>query len=231
MRGSLNADAIIGSTGSDFIKGRAGKDTLQGGEGNDELRGGKGADLLLGDTGDDTLKGAQGADTLNGGSGSDNLTGGPGPDDFIINGLDEANDTVTDFDRVEVDLLLLNGGVGSNQFQWGLQSSSATRANIVGAITSDFLFEAANQSALLSAISNEAVSLFGSTIGSGVSSIGYFFGFTTSNSNLFYIIANQHTDTGVTATTFNTVTLAMFEGITGIGTGANQISSSDIILF
>ena len=80
-------------------------------------------------------------------------------------------------------------------------------------------------------MASAASSLFGNTIASGVSSVGYFFGLTDANNGLFYIIANQHTEAASVTTTFSTVTVAILEGITGLGTGINQIAQSDIILF
>jgi len=62
-----------------------------------------------------------------------------------------------------------------------------------------------------------ASSLFGTTIGSGVSSVGYFWGITAASGGLFYIVANQHTQSGSVATTFATFTVVMLEGITGLG--------------
>jgi len=62
-----------------------------------------------------------------------------------------------------------------------------------------------------------ASSLFGTTIGSGVSSVGYFWGITAASGGLFYIVANQHTQSGSVATTFATFTVVMLEGIIGLG--------------
>jgi len=236
LKGTFLADRITGSTGNDVIKGSWGKDTLSGGDGDDTLKGGRGGDFISGNDGDDFLKGGRGKDTLvggdgddtlKGGLGTDTLTGDAGADIFIIKGVD----TVNDFDHAEGDELQLNGGIGLNQFQWGFQSPGATRANTFGAITSDFLLEATNKGALLGAVASAASSLFGNTIASGVSSVGYFFGLTNANDGLYYIIANQHTETASVTTTFSTVTVAILEGITGLGTGINQIAQSDIILF
>ena len=57
-----------------------------------------GADEIRGSGGDDLLYGGGGRDTLSGGEGADTLSGGRGRDTFVINTLDEAGDTVTDFD-------------------------------------------------------------------------------------------------------------------------------------
>ena len=256
--GNQGRDTLDGGTGDDTLKGGFGRDLLDGGEGNDYLKGGFGRDTMDGGTGDDTLLGNRGRDTLDGGQGNDNLdggrardlleggagddtitgglgddtiTGGSGTDSIVFNSTSDGGDLITDFDHVEGDQLLLNGGNAANEYQWGYQSTGATKANTTGTITSDFLLEATNKEALLSAISNAIGNLFGSTIASGVSSAGYFFGLTTSSSNLFYIIANQHTVTGSVTTTFSTVTVARLEGITGLGTGVDQIAQSDIILF
>jgi Ca2+-binding RTX toxin-like protein len=71
IKGTDEANFIVGSAGDDTIKGAKGDDTLIGGEGNDLLNGGKGDDPILGEAGDDTLFGSQGADTLSGGEGND----------------------------------------------------------------------------------------------------------------------------------------------------------------
>ncbi len=73
---------------SDTIYGLPGNDTIYGGGGNDKLYGRNGNDLLYGGTGNDTL---------NGGYGDDILTGGPGKDTFIHGGVNQGNDTVTDY--------------------------------------------------------------------------------------------------------------------------------------
>jgi len=249
LLGGKGKDLLGGGDGNDHLEGGKGRDTLNGGDGNDHLEGGKGRDILDGGTGDDTLSGSRGRDELDGGdgndildggrgrdmleggTGNDTITGGLGADSIIFNSTLDGVDQITDFDHTEGDQLLLNGGNSTNEFQWGYQSTGATKANTMGTITSDFLLEASNKGDLLNAVSIAASSLFGSTIGSGVSSVGYFFGLTAANSSLFYFIANQHTETALVTTTFSTVTVAMLEGITGLGTGINQIAQSDIILF
>jgi len=220
---SLNNNAlIIDSQPTDFDQNASGLKTITDAGG---------AVIINGGDGDDFLKGGRGQDTLVGGSGDDTLTGGLGADDFRFDSISEVGDLITDFDHAEGDELQLNGGNGASEFQWGYQSTGDTKANTFGAITSDFLLEGSNKGALLTAVSNAASSLFGSTIAGGVSSVGYFFGLTAENNGLFYIIANQHTETAAVTTTFSTVTVAILQSITGFGTGTNEIAGSDIILF
>ena len=258
LKGGKQRDTLDGGTGDDTLDGGQGRDVLDGGDGNDYLEGGKGRDILDGGTGDDTLfgnrardvldggdgddilnggrgrdvlEGGTGNDTITGGLGADSITGGLGADSIIFNSTSDGVDKITDFDHAEGDKLLFNGGTNESEFQWGIQSAGATKANTAGTITSDFLLEASSKVALLSAVSSAASSLFGSTIASGVSSVGYFFGLTASSGGLFYIIANQHTATRSAKTTFSTITVANMEGIKGLGTGIDQIAQSDIILF
>jgi VCBS repeat-containing protein len=89
IRGTANADTILGSGanesifglgGNDIIDGGAGADTVSGGDGNDTIDGGLGGDTLNGDLGDDTLRGGADNDTLNGGDGNDTLEGEAGAD-------------------------------------------------------------------------------------------------------------------------------------------------------
>ncbi|QUJ78059.1 type I secretion C-terminal target domain-containing protein [Sulfitobacter albidus] len=59
---------------------------------------------MLGGAGDDTLNGGSGNDTLFGGWGDDEVTGGSGADRFVF-GFQPGNDTITDFDAGEGDVL------------------------------------------------------------------------------------------------------------------------------
>jgi len=176
------------------------------------------------------LRGGAGNDTLIGGFGNDTLTGGLGSDDFRINTINQTGNLITDFDHAEGDQLVLNGGDGISEFQWGYQSAGATKANTIGTITSDFLI-AGSIPALNSSISNVINNLFGNTIASGVSSKAYFWALTATSGGFFNVVANQHTELGSVTTTFSTISVAVLEGITGLGTGINQIAVSDIILF
>ncbi len=53
VRGSDNADVLIGNDGNNRLVGDGGNDSLDGGDGNDILRGGVGADTLAGGNGTD----------------------------------------------------------------------------------------------------------------------------------------------------------------------------------
>ncbi len=100
LRGSAEADWMVGGGGSDVLRGGAGDDTIFGGdEGGAALRGDAGdaleaplfddgkefAERLFGGAGDDVLVGGSGEEFLSGGSGDDTIRGGDG-DDLIIGG-------------------------------------------------------------------------------------------------------------------------------------------------
>jgi len=73
LRGSQQADRLLGDAGANVIDGQAGNDLLHGGAGNDTLLGGLGNDVLHGDEGNDVLDAGRGNDTLVGGAGNDVL--------------------------------------------------------------------------------------------------------------------------------------------------------------
>ena len=84
LRGSNDADIIVGTSGDDVITGSNGDDLICAQGGNDTLRG---------DNGNDSLVGGEGMDRLDGGNGNDTLLGGPGADAFIGGrGIDTATD-------------------------------------------------------------------------------------------------------------------------------------------
>ncbi|MET3926872.1 calcium-binding protein [Devosia sp. 2618] len=139
VRGSNNADTIVGNDvanllegfggndliaglgGNDILKGGAGNDELQGGAGNDRLHGGSGNDRLFGedgndklfgDSGSDKLFGEAGNDTMEGGSGNDLLQGGSGTD--VISG-DDGNDDLKGDSGNDT----LNGGAGNDKLNGG----------------------------------------------------------------------------------------------------------------
>jgi RTX calcium-binding nonapeptide repeat (4 copies)/Cysteine-rich secretory protein family len=94
LRGTPNADNLVGQSGNDSIigldsndsvSGAGGDDRLFGNEGNDQLSGGLGDDEIVGGRGDDTLTGGTGNDQLCGGSGNDRLWGEAG-DDILLGG-------------------------------------------------------------------------------------------------------------------------------------------------
>ncbi len=122
IRGSVNADKMIGDSGDnvfrggegdDVLKGKGGADDLSGDAGDDIIKGGKGIDILAGGDGDDTLKGGKGSDTITGGAGDDTMTGGKGADTFIF-GADSGDDIIQDFD-IEVDILTFSEGVSASE--------------------------------------------------------------------------------------------------------------------
>jgi Ca2+-binding RTX toxin-like protein len=112
---SFGRDRLYGFDGNDRLFAGGGNDYVDGGKGDDLLRGGRGRDLLLGGEGQDQLAGNQGDDLLVGGKGLDRLSGGSGRDMFVFNALDEAGDTITDFNPAE-DLLDLRGIFAQPQF-------------------------------------------------------------------------------------------------------------------
>ena len=227
LLGGQGTDTLDGGAGNDHLDGGQGRDILDGGTGDDTLLGGQGRDMLDGGTGNDILRGGMGADTLDGGAGADTLTGGIGADHFYFASPQEGSDLITDFDHVEGDLVALNGGAGTTHFQWGYQSNGATHAHTLGAITSGFLLKANTLTNLTVAVKSAADALFGTT----KTSAAYYYGLTTAQHHLYYIVANHVSNTGVLSTTLSTQTVATLAGITGIGTGATQIDASDIILF
>ncbi|MFC7557227.1 DUF4214 domain-containing protein [Pseudoroseomonas wenyumeiae] len=78
IRGSAQADTLLGTDAADLFLGGAGDDHLVGRGGNDDLRG---------DEGDDWLEGGEGDDTLRGGAGDDRIDGGAGFDRAVMDGL------------------------------------------------------------------------------------------------------------------------------------------------
>lgn len=127
VRGSVEAEQIVGNSGHNMLAGLGGDDTIAGGSGNDILYGDDGNDLLSGNSGDDELDGGFGADTMSGWSGSDTLIGGAGNDelsgedgDDVLDGGD-GNDT-------------MNGGYGRDALSGG-----AGNDYMVGRQDDDFL--------------------------------------------------------------------------------------------
>ncbi|MDY0870996.1 type I secretion C-terminal target domain-containing protein [Dongia rigui] len=94
----FNFENVIGSVFGDSLTGSIGANRLDGGEGNDTLAGGSGGDTLIGGKGDDNLYGDSDGDTLIGGLGHDTLTGGSGSDTYAWQKIEEAGDTITDFE-------------------------------------------------------------------------------------------------------------------------------------
>ena len=97
----MGDDSVYGGGGNDFVQGNAGNDLVQGGAGENTLRGGKDQDTLIG---------GQNSDSLYGGKGNDSLTGGAGADGFYFRFDQDGSfgvDTLTDFNRIEEDKILL----------------------------------------------------------------------------------------------------------------------------
>lgn len=89
IRGTQEADRIVGTPGDDVIHGLGGNDVIHGlggndvicgGTGRDRILGGSGSDRILGNEGRDKVRGGPGRDTLFGGDSHDRLSGGPGAD-------------------------------------------------------------------------------------------------------------------------------------------------------
>lgn len=119
IRGTPNADILIGANGDDIISGLGLNDIVLGGDGDDLISGGSGNDFLLGATGKDIIFGdnsasgnpdliASGNDTIFGGDGNDKLYGqglqdeiyGDFGDDYIEGGAD--NDKINGGDGNDV---------------------------------------------------------------------------------------------------------------------------------
>ena len=84
--GTAGPDVILGGDGDDMISGLGGDDLICAGPGNDTVTGGDGDDRLVGGRGDDVLKGEAGNDLLVDGAGNDRLDGGLG-DDHLAPGM------------------------------------------------------------------------------------------------------------------------------------------------
>jgi serralysin len=136
LRGEAGEDSLSGGSGFDDMHGNMGNDTLRGNDGEDWVVGGKDNDLLFGDAAWDIVYGNMGNDTVDGGAGNDWVRGGQG-EDSVMGGAgddwiwgDKGNDTIsggagadifhslvgaaidriTDFNYVQGDRLVLDGG-------------------------------------------------------------------------------------------------------------------------
>lgn len=89
----VNVENVRGSDEADTLVGSASKNLLQGGNGNDVLSGLDGDDTLYGQENDDQLKGGIGSDLLYGGAGRDTLNGEAGNDRLFG---EAGDDTITD---------------------------------------------------------------------------------------------------------------------------------------
>ncbi len=106
LNGTSGADKIDGNGGNDTISGSGGNDTITGGSGNDSIDGGSGNDTIYGGDGNDSITGGSGDDIIVGGRGDDTMAAGNGSttDTFVIRDGD-GNDTITDFDPSEPDIV------------------------------------------------------------------------------------------------------------------------------
>lgn len=107
VRGTNNADLLIGTDAADMVDGKGGDDTLFGGLGNDLIEGDKGNDTLIGGAGDDHLDGGHDTDSA---LYMDDAAGTPSsdPDDYYsVFGYDIAigpnSTTITDQDGADGD--------------------------------------------------------------------------------------------------------------------------------
>lgn len=104
--------------------GFGGDDTLRGSKNAELMVGGLGNDTLYGDRGNDTLLGSVGGDWIQGGEGVDLLAGGDGKDRFVIRSVKEAgnsaqHDSILDF---SMDDTLDVSGIDANTRQRGDQA-------------------------------------------------------------------------------------------------------------
>lgn len=105
INGAAGQDTIDATGLRDSIQifGNGDNDSLTGGSGNDWLAGGAGNDRLVGAFGNDTLLGDEGSDTLIGWAGADFLDGGNGSDLYMVDALDQIDDSGTwGFDRAQI---------------------------------------------------------------------------------------------------------------------------------
>ncbi len=107
LSGNGHRDIMFGGANDDRLLGGGGRDRMMGGKGDDRLYGNKWQDKLLGNAGNDTLGGGGGDDTLIGGAGDDSLYGGTGADTFVFY-ASNGNDTISDFNASQGDVLRLD---------------------------------------------------------------------------------------------------------------------------
>ncbi|MGC1494902.1 MAG: pre-peptidase C-terminal domain-containing protein [Sulfitobacter sp.] len=129
--GGADDDIANGGAGNDGIFGEQGNDTLLGDSGNDRFFGGTGNDEIFGGSDNDTVFAGAGFDTITGGTGNDRLQGDFNADTFVF-GLGHGNDTITDFDALNVferiDLSAINTFVNINSV---LANSVQSGANVI----------------------------------------------------------------------------------------------------
>lgn len=105
-KGSLGDDELIGNELRNKLVGNIGADKLIGGEGHDTLLGGRGNDTLTGSDPDEIFSGEREYDRLTGNAGADTFVLGDSVEVYY-EGSGYAR--ITDFDRSEDDVIILNG--------------------------------------------------------------------------------------------------------------------------
>jgi Ca2+-binding RTX toxin-like protein len=155
LYGDAGDDSLYGNDGFDYLHGDAGNDFLDGGIGDDFLTGDTGNDVLLGGDGNDTLYGGNtdagidylyggsGNDTLFGGGGSDFLIGGAGSDSFGYYAMNNAGDSITDFDplaggdKLDLSSLFSGLGIASSSVNTNYLNFVQSGANTLGQVDQD----------------------------------------------------------------------------------------------
>lgn len=158
IRGTDQADLIVGTPGDDTIhagKGDdvvcagAGVDTVHGEEGNDYIDGGSDNDKLFGDAGNDILHGRGGGDEIHGGDGDDQVFGdilddklwGDDGDDLLVggHGTDQMNGgRGNDYLRGDTGNDFFDGGPGQDVASFITAMPPGQPAKIVDGMRVDF---------------------------------------------------------------------------------------------
>jgi Ca2+-binding RTX toxin-like protein/subtilisin-like proprotein convertase family protein len=110
VRGTNEADTLVGGEGADLLVAGGGDDSVEGGAGADRLAGGAGTDTLRGGAGDDTLSDIVGA-------GGGLIDGGEGTDTFTVDastGSSIAGLTFVDVERIQSATGVLRIGEGQD---------------------------------------------------------------------------------------------------------------------
>ena len=89
IRGTNDADVLIGTEDDEILRGELGADDIQAGGGNDVVRGSRGGDTIAAGGGEDLVRAGVGDDVVFGGPGNDRIRGGRGSDD--IDGLEDSD--------------------------------------------------------------------------------------------------------------------------------------------
>jgi hypothetical protein len=110
LRGTHNADHLIGTERADKIFGYTGTDRIEGRDGDDYLVGGGQGDTIFGQSGDDRLDGQLGDDRLDGGIGHDMVIGREGDDRLTGGTGNDRLDGKGGRDRI-------SGGAGSDRVE------------------------------------------------------------------------------------------------------------------